>query len=336
MPKPRKELVSLAATPYYHCVSRCVRRAFLCGIDQNSGQCFEHRRGWIEELLIQQSKIFAVDIAAYAIMSNHFHVVLHINELQAASWSTHDIIEHWHSLYKGNLITQRYLQGEPLIKAELDAVEKYANLWRERLMSISWFMRRLNESIARKANEEDACTGHFWEGRFKSQALLDEKALAACMAYVDLNPIRAQMAKTPETSEFTSIQKRCEKAKTAHNPNHPQQQIKDLQPFAGYLRQDMPPGIPFRLSDYLELVDWTGRQIRNNKKGSMAKNLPPILARLGIAPEKWLSLSQHFGEHFTALVGDAENLQNNVEHFSQGKTPQRIRGLGACRYLFAA
>ena len=117
MPKPRKELVSLAATPYYHCVSRCVRRAFLCGADHNSGQCFEHRRGWIEDLLIQQSKIFAVEIAAYAIMSNHFHVVLHINELQAASWPTREVIERWHSIYKGNFITQRYLQGEPLIKA---------------------------------------------------------------------------------------------------------------------------------------------------------------------------------------------------------------------------
>ncbi|MCP5326632.1 MAG: transposase [Oceanospirillaceae bacterium] len=336
MPKPRKELVSLAATPYYHCVSRCVRRAFLCGTDQHSGQCFEHRRAWIEELLIQQSRVFAVDIAAYAVMSNHFHVVLHINELRAKNWPNHEVIERWHSLYKGNLITQRYLQGETLIPAELDAVEKYANLWRERLMSVSWFMRRLNESIARKANEEDGCTGHFWEGRFKSQALLDEKALAACMAYVDLNPIRAQMAKTPEKSDFTSVKKRCEKAKSAHNPNHPQQQPKDLQPFAGYVRQNMPEGIPFRLTDYLELVDWTGRQIRSSKKGSMDKNLPPILGRLGINAEKWLNLSQHFGEHFTAWVGNAENLQNSIEHFSQGKVLQRIRGVTACRYLFAA
>jgi hypothetical protein len=58
MPAAREAQVSLEATPYYHCVSRCVRRAFLCGKD------FEHRRQWIEVRLLSLSAIFAIDIAA--------------------------------------------------------------------------------------------------------------------------------------------------------------------------------------------------------------------------------------------------------------------------------
>jgi hypothetical protein len=204
--------------------------------------------------------------------------------------------------------------------------------WRDRLMSISWFMRRLNETVARLANEEDQCTGHFWEGRFKSQALLDEKALAGCMAYVDLNPVRAAMAKTPEASEYTSVKKRAKKAKETHSPNHPKQQAYGLMPFAGNPRQDMPEGIQMRLTDYLDLVDWTGRQIRDNKRGSISEAEPAIMDRLGIDAEHWLYITQNFESEFKGIVGAVHEVKSKITQFwDDQRERRRAAGIAACK-----
>jgi REP element-mobilizing transposase RayT len=257
-----------------------------------TGRSFEHRKQWVEDKLYELAGRFAMDLCAYAVMSNHYHVVLHVDKDRAESWSRAEVIERWQRLFRGSPLSQRYLSGESLQPAEQRLLTQQVEVWRQRLMSVSWFMRVLNESIARQANKEDRCTGRFWEGRFKSQALLDEPALAACLAYVDLNPVRAGIAKTPEKSNHTSIRQRSIQASKRYSPNHPQQQVKGLMPFAGNPRAAMPKGLPFRLTDYLELVDWTGRIMREDKRGSIDSELPGILDRLNMDPRQWLYLSK--------------------------------------------
>ena len=101
--------MSLEDTPYYHCVSRCVRRAFLCGEDSVTGKSYEHRRQWMEDRIHLLADNFAIDVCAYAVMSNHTHVVLHINQDTASDWSVEEVILHWHRLDKSTLLSQRYM-----------------------------------------------------------------------------------------------------------------------------------------------------------------------------------------------------------------------------------
>jgi hypothetical protein len=191
--------------------------------------------------------------------------VVRIDVEQAKQWSDIEVARRWMQIFSGPLLMHQYLGNADLTDPELECVADLLSTWRHRLADLSWFMRCLNEPIARMANAEDHCTGRFWEGRFKSQALLDARAVLACMAYVDLNPIRAAMAKTPEQSDYTSIQERI---------LHPEGSC--LRPFA----EDIDEGIPFGLKDYLELVDWAGREIKRNKRGYIPAHTPPILTRL--------------------------------------------------------
>jgi len=223
MPQPRYRQISVEDTPYYHCVSRCVRRAFLCGKDSHTGFDFEHRRQWIVDRIKLLCSVFAVDLCAYAVMSNHYHIVLRIDVDGAKQWSDSEVARRWMTIL----------------------------------------------------------------GRLKSQALLDARAVLACMAYVDLNPIRAAMAKTPEQSDYTSIQERI------------------LQPADSCLRPFTKPGaentgIPFELKDYLELVDWGGREIKRNKRGSIPVHAPPILTRLRMDASPVLS---YLGKADQAMFG---------------------------------
>jgi REP element-mobilizing transposase RayT len=112
----RKRQVSLIDMLYYHCISRCVRRAFLCGEDKATGQSFEHRRDWVEDKLLFLGSVFSIDVCAFAVMSHHSHLVLYVDEDKAKSWSTLDIISRRHQLFKGTLLTQQYVRGDELIE----------------------------------------------------------------------------------------------------------------------------------------------------------------------------------------------------------------------------
>lgn len=297
MTKPRCELISLDDTPYYHLVSRCVRRAYLCGSDGD--QCYEHRRQWIVDRIRLLASLFAVNICSYAVMSNHYHIVAKLNSSE--DWHQDSVIQRWLTLYKGPDLVRRYVNGEALSKAERNTVTAITGVWRKRLGNLSWFMKCLNEPIARAANKEDHCTGHFWESRFKSQALLTEEALLTSMVYVDLNPIRSTFATTPENSDYTSVKERIQPQFNLAEAIHGQHfngdfelPLKPLIHFEDSLTDQEQTGLPYSLSDYLMLVDWTGRAIRDNKRGYIANTLPPILHRLNIPRKAWLLNSCQF------------------------------------------
>ena len=277
MTTPRRQQICLAETCFYHCISRCVRRAFLCGIDTWSGKSYQHRKEWVEQQLLAQSRAFCIDLVGYAIMSNHYHVIVRVDPELAASLSAEEVLNRWQQLYRLNPLMARFEAGNELTDAEKEIVANEISRMRQILMSISRFMAYLNERIARRANVEDNCKGRFWEGRFRSQAILDDAALLQCLAYVDLNPVRAGISQSPIQSEYTSVKRRLAK-------NSP-----------GLLRfkSDVPEAttdhyhLPFRLNDYLQLLDWSGRIIREDKRGAIPEGAPSLIDQLNIIPARW-------------------------------------------------
>lgn len=339
MTQARKEQIDLDATPFYHCYVRCVRRAYLCGDDFSTGENFDHRKQWIVSRLKFLSYVYAIDICAYAVMSNHYHVVLQVDRERALAWSNEEVVERWMQLYKGDLLVDQWLQNpESLNKPTLNAVYELIEKWRHRLYSLEWFMRGVNETIARMANEEENCKGRFWEGRYKSQALLDEGAVLSCMAYVDLNPVRAQVADDLSSSDYTSIQQRIFDYVKAHKKRDPvvrervaKQELEHkvvvelldtvdlpqagLKSFDGSSHTDIAVALPFTLEDYFDLVDSTGRMLREDKRGSISPASVKLLHRLNINPDEWVNHIENFGLTYANGVGSRAKLIQFSQNF---------------------
>jgi REP element-mobilizing transposase RayT len=298
MTSPRSHLVDPTAIGFYHCISRCVRRAFLCGEDASTGRSYEHRKQWVENRLLELAEVFAVGIYAYAVMSNHLHVVVYIDPSATVAWSPDEVARRWVQLTPVRVngeVDEAVCEARAVVLAS-DA-DRIAVL-RERLGSLSWFMRFLNEPIARRANREDGCTGHFWEARFKCQALLDDAAMLACMAYVDLNPIRAGLAVDLPGSPHTSAQRRLADPR-------PIDSTSPLVPVAGTVAHVT---MPATLAEYLDLADWTGRIARPGKRGAIDATAPPVLRRLGLREDQWHTQATGIEQRYWRAVGAVDAL----------------------------
>lgn len=317
MTAARKTLVDLSLTRYYHCISRCVRGAFLCG------EGFEHRKQWIEERLEMLAGQFAVSVCGFAVMDNHLHVLVRLDPAAADGWSDEDVVRRWLAVYPPRTLdTDDPACVQARVDDELKRPKQVAE-YRRRLQNLGWFMKALKEPLSRMANKEDDCKGAFWEGRFKSIAILDEEALLATCAYIDLNPVAAGIAATPETSPHTSVRQRVrhakakgrlaalkEAARSSVHGSRASGRFEDshwLCPLEdsrrkGSVREGMLEG--FSLGSYLLLVDYTGRLFRQGK-ARISQDVAAIFDRLGTSGEFWshrlqtmLKKSRLFGNYF--------------------------------------
>lgn len=313
----RSLLIPPGSAGTFHCVSRCVRRAFLCGEDRLTGRSFEHRRQWVEDRIHFLAEVFGVAIWGYAVMSNHLHVVVQTLPEAVAAWSDAEVTGRWVRLFPREDLSPEWRAG--LLASN---PEKLAVL-RSRLADLSWFMRCLSEPIARAANREDICKGRFWEGRYKVQVLLDEAAVLSAMTYVDLNPIRAGLCETLETSDHTSAQKRLKAIEA--EPEHAKAALAPIAGIRGLCVLSMTQ------VDYLRLVDASGRQVREGKRGAIRGAMPAILQRFGVEGERWVAQVLAVRSGYSRAIGSAERMVGQAQALGQGW----MRGIGVAR-RFAA
>jgi hypothetical protein len=324
-------------TPWYHCVSRCVRRAFLCGGE------FAHRKQWIEDRLRELVEIFAIDCGGFAIMDNHLHVLLRLEPARALAWSNEEVARRWLRLFP-----LRSVDGQAL-PAAASRVEPCANdattiaVWRRRLADLSWFMKSLKEPLARMANREEKVSGAFWAARFRSVAILDETSLLATAASIDLNPLAAGVSPTPEQSEHTSFRARIDHCRAeglvdtlrdglSTETREPSQEsgiwllpVEDRRPEVG-ARPGLMAGLT--LSCYSRLIDWTSRLLREGKT-HVPSSVAPLFDRLRANPEEWASTvsrlvnqAKRTGSHFGPRERLIEAARSHGRHWHRNQLPR--------------
>jgi hypothetical protein len=238
-------------------------------------------------------------------MDSHLHLLLRIDCEVAESWSDQEVVERWFRLYPPRGADRKPMKPtEEMVQAKLNNAD-WVRETRSRLSSLGWFMKCLKEPLARLANKQDGCTGAFFEGRFKSIAILDQESLLSVAAYIDLNPVAAGIVPLPEQSPHTSIKERVDNAVSQGRMEDVEQirngsvaaqavsgdiedslwlvPIEDRQRH-GSLRKGIVEG--FTLGQYLLLVDYTSRVVRKGK-AVVSSELAGIFERLQSSAEIW-------------------------------------------------
>jgi hypothetical protein len=316
----RAEVFDPSEVAVLHICARVVRRCFLFGVDPVTGINHDHRKVWIEDQLKLLASHFGIDLLSFAILSNHFHLILRSRPEVVDSWDDTEVARRWLMLCPKRKKKDR--SPEEPNEFELNSIrndpDKLATI-RTRLSNVSWWMRLLCQNIGTRANQEDNQIGKFFQGRFRAVRILDEETLLACAAYVDLNPIRAAMAETLETSEFTSVQRRLQALQQADSslPNSSTRVDSFLSPLTIDEKKD-PTGacanktrercsdkgfVSVSIMDYLELLDVSARIVRPDKSGHTPSDVAPIFERLKMDPAYWRLQIQDFGRLFANVAG---------------------------------
>lgn len=316
MTQPRRQLIDLSVSKIYHCISRCVRQLSL--LDGTSGKrsCGVDRKAWIEQRLKVLSESFAISVAEYAIMGNHLHILVRLNPDAISTWTEEEVFLRW---LKANPQKDLDPTDQSKLSAWINKEKKKPDrekVLRNRLADLGWFMKCLKEPIAKLANAEDNCKGPFWDGRYKSIAVIDEESLLSTAVYIALNPFAANLSGRPENSKFTGLVQRLDHACIAGNSSKPmlkdtthrgvismpEKKVLEVVELDSWLcplndlsgersvsgKTGGRPGLLRGLSlvNYLELIDYTSR-LRRPGKASLDPRIPEIFQRLQLCPEQW-------------------------------------------------
>jgi hypothetical protein len=373
----RAEVFAADEIAIVHVMNRTVRRCFLFGVDNVSGKNYDHRKQWIDDQLTQQAMHFGIDLLSYAILDNHFHVLLRSRPDVVKQWSDTEVARRWLMLCP----KRRDAQRRPLEPTEFEInrivnnSEKLATL-RNRLSDISWWMRLLCQNIAQRANREDGEIGKFFQARYRAVRILDDTATLACSAYIDLNLVRAGMARTIDNSEHTSAQLRARDLQT-QEVSSPSASVVDnggliAGGFRDESRQSAPvnrdfsrhlspvelqelatrPGpdahfgghrcsnkgfLPMSLEKYLDLLDWTARQIVHEASESTPLHAVPLFHQLGLNNKTWIALIRDFGRLFSLVAGKPHRIEEYRPARRADSTPanHRYRVRWQLRELFS-
>lgn len=324
MTQARYRQICLGETSYYHCSSQCVSNAYLCGNDPASIKNYDHRRKWMTDKLAQLSRMFAIKVCSYAILHNRYSLVVCVNQNVAKSLSDQDVVARWSICFKVPQVVKSVLEGKSINNEDYIKAHCLIDTWRHRLSDLSWFMRLLNECIARRANSEDGCKGKFWKGRYKSQALLDDAALIACMSYIDMLPECSRQESMGDTQGVSSLSYHTCGIK---KPERSEPLKLQLAPFK---RNNESFSLPCTYHEYKNLIIWTKQALITKRKWYVPGQCRTFLNNIGINANIWLDFVSHYHRFFNQAVGSYGNMRKLS--VKQGK--RHLRGMLAAKKLY--